>query len=320
MFASKDRVGSRLDAPDQGGRVAFAFAAFLAATVIIAALWSIPGCLFGAKPVTGGADAEPDGEPAALEPSTPANPSGGAPSVFERPLQKLVVEFKVHRFSAPAGTFSGDEHVWRLVTGRLSDAASALRLADNGFRAAVGQESDRAALRQYLDGLQGIRSAVDTATPDASRMVDLEVGTCRPQLTVFYYDRQGRLHGLDFERAKARFKLAFEMRSANLREVWLEVVPEIEEPPGPPKWIITDQGAQQQPEERRRTFSELAFSAQVPEGGFLLVGPAKAVGGRPLLAMPFLTEERPGREEGVRDTWESVYVISPIIRSTTQGG
>ncbi|HVP10197.1 MAG TPA: hypothetical protein VMV94_03310 [Phycisphaerae bacterium] len=245
-------------------------------------------------------------------------------SIFDRQPQRLVVEFKVHRFWAPSGTFSSnDAMLWKLVTGPLPEAATTFRLADNGFRAVVGRESDRAALRGWLDELQGVRSALDTALPDASRAVELEVGPCQPRQTVFYYDRQGLLHGLDFVDAKARFKLTFEMRSPNLHEVWLEVVPEIEEPPGPPKWTITPQGAKQEPQERRHTFTELTFSAQIPQGGFLLVGPAQAAVQRPLLGTPFFLEPAanagsPEEEEYPGQGRESIYIISPIIRSQTQ--
>ena len=269
--------------------------------------------------------------PSANEPATSApagqedTKAGRNPTVFDRRPQRLAVEFKVHRFSAPSGTFSqNDAEIWKIATGSLPDAAATFRLADNGFRAAVGRESDRAALRGWLDELQGIRSALDTATPDAARSVEVEIGPCMPRQTVFYYDRRGMLHGLDFVNAKARFKLAFEMRSPNLHEVWLEVVPELEEPPGPPKWVITPQGAKQEPEERRNTFGELAFSAEIPEGGFLLLGPTPTVRQRPLLANPFFLEEpentdTAGGGPSAPETRESIYIISPIIRSQTPG-
>jgi hypothetical protein len=269
--------------------------------------------------------------PPSEEPSSPASagPSEGGTGrgspVFARQLQRLAVEFKVHRFSAPSGTFSSDHaDIWKLVTGPLPDAAATFRLTDNGFRAVVGRESDRAPLRGWLDELEGVRSALDTAVPDAAHSVDVEIGACLPRQTVFFFDRQGLLHGLDFVDAKARFRMSFEMRSANLHEVWLEVVPEIEEPPGPPKWVITQQGAKQEPEERRHTFSELTFAAQIPEGGFLLLGPTTAVRHRPLLGSPFFLEqtgvaEKAGAGQDASDIRESIYVISPIIRSQTPG-
>jgi hypothetical protein len=269
--------------------------------------------------------------PTTAEPSAPAPAgqddakAGRNPTVFDRRPQRLAVEFKVHRFSAPGGTFSqNDTEIWKIVTGSLPDAAATLRLTDNWFRAVVGRESDRAALRGWLDELQGIRSALDTATPDAARSVEVEIGPCNPRQTVFYYDRRGLLHGLDFVNAKARFKLAFEMRSPNLHEVWLEVVPELEEPPGPPKWVITPQGARQEPEERRHPFGELAFAAEIPDGGFLLLGPTPAVRERPLLANPFFLEETEKVDtatggQNSPEVRESIYIISPIIRSQTQG-
>ena len=73
-------------------------------------------------------------------------------------------------------------------------------------------------------------------TPDISRIIEVELGLCPPWQNIFYYDRQGSLRGMDFVDAEARLNLNFEMYSSNLREVRLRVVPELEEPPGPPKW------------------------------------------------------------------------------------
>ncbi len=228
-----------------------------------------------------------------------------------------MVEFKVHRFSAPQGTFTGSEGVWRIVTRPAGDAATVLRLADNGFRAAVGQESDRAAISRWLQDVEGVRSALDVTTPDASRSVEIEVGPCPPHQTVFYYDRQGVLRGQDFLGAKARFRLSFEMRSPNLREVSLEVAPEIVEPPGPPKWVITEEGARQERAERPHPFVDLTLSATVPENGFLLMGPTNIAENRlSSAARPFFIEET-AKADGTIEVRESIYIVSPIVRAYT---
>jgi hypothetical protein len=281
--------------------------------VLVAA--AAAGCILGLQP---GSTSTKGSDTAAAPPGASAAENDKAGSVFERPLQKLIVEFKVHRFSAPAGTFSGEHAVWNVATGPLSDAAGALRLNDNGFRAAVGQESDRLPLLQCLDEIHGLRSVVDTATPDMNRAVILDLGSCGPRLTVFYYDRKGTLRGLDVAEARARFRLTFEMRSSNLREVWVEVTPELEEPPGPPKWVRTPEGAKQEPQERRQVFSDLAFSAQLQQGSFLLLGPAPGVQDHPLLARPFFVEQPVGAQDGSAEIRESIYVISPIVRTHVQ--
>jgi hypothetical protein len=239
----------------------------------------------------------------------------GSRSVFDRPVRRLSVEFTVLRYSAPRGTFSSDEAVWKLVSGPLPDAATMLHLADNGFRAAIGRQSDRLGLRAFLGSVGDLGSVLDHARPDVTRHVELDLGPCPPRLVAFHFERGGRLRGLDFVKARAKLQLAFEMRSLNLHEVWLELVPVIEEPAGRPKWVITEEGARQVPQERRCVFADLAIAAKIPEGGFLLLGPTAAVHDRPLVARPFFLEvskEGANRSAGWR---ESIYVISPIIRS-----
>ena len=265
----------------------------------------------------GGRSGTGDGKAPASNAEQAGQGGGTTPggSVFDRQLLRLAVEFRVHRYTAPKGSFTGESELWKVVTGPLPDAASALRLADNGFRAAIGLESDRNPLSEYLRRVAGLQSAVDDAQPDASRFVELELGACPSRLVVFYYGRTGTLRGLDFQDAQAKLRLWFELRAVNLREVRLELVPTLEEPPGEPKWQMTPEGAKQVPDERRQVFTELAFTAQVPEGGFLVLGATDAVYGQPLLGRPFFIQGPPKDAGEASQERESIYVISPIIRS-----
>lgn len=266
---------------------------------------------------TGGQSATPV---SSNHPSTPEQPGA---SVFDRPLRQIRVEFGVMRVTAPQGAFTDDATLWSLVRGALPDAPTAMRLQDNGFRVAIGRDSDRAAIKERLEKLTDPRSALDRAIPNESRLVDLDLGACTPQSSVFYFDGGGQMHGCHYEDARARFRLAYEIRSTNLREVWIQLVPEVEEPPGPPRWVIRPEGARLEPEERRRMFRDLAFSASIPEGGFLMLGPTQDMARQPLLARLFLQQREAG-EDGERIR-ESLYLISPILRTgeteqTERGG
>jgi hypothetical protein len=75
-----------------------------------------------------------------------------------------------------------------------------------------------------------------------------------------------------------------------------------------------DGGFIQAPEQRRRVFQDLTATAVVPQGGFLLLGPAKMVYERPCLARPFFLELE-SNADGQPEWRESIYVISPIVRS-----
>ncbi len=238
-------------------------------------------------------------------------------SVFERPVRQITLEFRIHRFSAEAGAFSSNTALWRIVTGTLPDAQMAMRLADNGFIAVVGRESDRVRLREWLDGLEDIRSVVDMAVPDISRKVEVELGGKQPRRTIFHFGKSGSLHGLDLANAQAKLELGFELRAADFTEVLLTVVPVMEEPPGRPKWVMTPDGAMEVPQERRHPFHDLGFSVEISEGGFLLLGPTAMVYDLPLLGRPFFLEP-PTEVQSLKESRrESIYVISPIIRSSS---
>lgn len=287
----------------RNGRIALTVAMICALT---------PGCKssgFGAKTAT-----EKPQEPAPSQPSaTEGNP------IFDRPAQRLTVEFTLHRISARKGTFTTDEGVWKLVAGPLANAEMSLRLAANGFRGAIGRESDRATLLAELSKLPDHRIALDHATPDASKLVELDLGPPLPAMTLFSFDDSGGMEGHDYTGPSARFRMAYGLRPANLKEVMLELVPEIEEPPGPRRWVKPPDGPpREEEEERKTTFPALAFSARIPPGGFLLVGPTPAIHDLPVIARPFFVEELQSPTGDSVDVRESIYVISPLVRAYSQ--
>ncbi len=250
---------------------------------------------------------------AMVVPDPPARLSDAAPTVFDRPMRRLSILFNVVRVSAPRGTFTADDGVWRFAATPLADEAATLRLRDNGIRAAVGRASDAAALEQWLDGIADRRTATDQLRPNASRLVDLELGPCDPQQTVWHVQQTGRLKGRLFVDAQARFKMAYELRSPSLDDVWVRIMPELEEPPGPPTWKITPEGARQVRERRRHPFRDLIFEAMIPKGGFLLLGPTADVYDLPLAGRPFFIRRAAGPQGAAPQMRESIYVIRPMV-------
>lgn len=274
------------------------------AMILLGAMVLGAGCIHPGQPQN---PAPPVDSPA--EPPKVSNHT--SETVFSRAQERLAVEFVVHRYSAAPGTFSSEAGVWKVVTGPLPDAATLLRLKDNGFRAAIGQESDREPLRNYLSQITGLQSVMDHAVPDARRSVEVEMGACPERTVVFYYGRTGNLRGLDFEQGKAKLCMNFELRGINLRDVAIQATPAVEEPQGPPKWILTEQGPQEMPEERCMKFDDLAFGVVIPEGGFLMVGPTETIQRRPLVGRSFFQQS--SEKDGLQR--ESVYIISPVVRT-----
>lgn len=241
-------------------------------------------------------------------------------SIFARRPERLIVELEVHRVEAPAGVFGEDSPLWKIATTPFPNAASELRLRTNGFLVAVGRDSDRSDLVAYLESLPKPAIATDRVQPDSSRLVDVEIGSHPGRLTLFHFDESGSLRGMEVEAPTVRFRMRCEFRSSNLRDVWLEVLPELEEAPGPSKWVIgPDERARLVPQERRHTFKSVAFGVEIPKGGFLLMGATSAVYEQPLLAKPFFLAAAGQAKDGRRRYRESVYVIRPIIRAVSVG-
>ncbi|MCB9852499.1 MAG: hypothetical protein H6819_05350 [Phycisphaerales bacterium] len=237
-------------------------------------------------------------------------------SIFDRRPERLIVELEVHRIEAPAGVFGEDSPLWKIASSPIASAAADLRLRSNGFLAAVGRDSDRDDLVTFMKGLPKPAIATDRVQPDSSKLVDIEIGKQDGTVTLFHFDESGSVRGMEVEEPRMRFRLRCEFRSLNLRDVWLEVMPEIEEPPGPAKWVIgPDERARQVPQERRHTFKSVAFGVEIPQGGFLLLGATGSVYERPLLAKPFFLAPAGETKDGRERYRESVYVIRPIIRA-----
>lgn len=255
------------------------------------------------------------------DPDDPADgnePTEG--SIFTRRPERLVVELEVLRIEAPAGVFGEEAPVWSIPQAPFPNATQLLQLRANGFLVAIGRDSDRTELVRYLEDIPKPAIARDRVQPDANRLIDVEIGEKKGIVKLFYFDQSGTLRGLEMEDPTVRFKLRVEFRSSNLRDIWLEFMPELEEPPGPAKWVIgPDERARQVPQERKHAFASLAFGAEIPEGGFLMLGSTTAVYEQPLLARPFFLNSNSSESDERTRFRDSLYVIRPIVRTEAVG-
>lgn len=293
------------------------------AAAFLAALAVNLGCqLQHTSPPVGQASGEPTG-PAATDdagtlkaaPRPAVNADEGPRAIFSRPMQRLTVHFRVHLVTAPHGTFGNQSRLWSIAATPTADAAGALRQRSNGFLAAVGRESDRPALMEFLDSIDGVKLKMDEVTPDVDKPIVVELGSLGPLCTVFHFDRRGALHGSELMGAVARLILKFDIRSSNLKDVWLEVVPEVEEPPLTTKWVRQPDGELREfPEERKQTFTDMTIAAQIPGGGFLVIGGADRERLRPVLGTVFFTEQQAEGPKSQGTDRDRIYVISPIVR------
>ena len=298
--------------------------------ILAISIVTLAGCktpLFGGKTATSDpvvaekidSPFRPTPEPA--DPTTVDEPTDDAepnvPPNDDRPVRRVSVKLNVVRITAPKGGLSRNRDIWRLVTGALADASVSASLRDNGILAAIGRESDREALTAALEKIPDHRSALDSLEPNEARLVELVLGPCAKNQKVFHYDRAGKLSGNEFSDGQAKLRMAYEVRSARMDDVMLQLMPEIEEPPGPPKWVVSASGATEVREDRRHSFRELVMGGTIPPGGFIMIGPTADVYAHPLLGRAFFVETN--RTDPETDDWprESLVIISPIV--TTVG-
>ncbi len=239
--------------------------------------------------------------------------------IFASQPEKLVLEFEVFRISGPPGSFDENSAIWEIASGVLPNVNRNLRLKANGFLVAIGRKSDRELLVDYVDGIDGREVISDRVIPNSARLLDIELARRKGTFSWFQYDASGTLRGVEFKSPLPRFRLRTQFRSTNLRNTWLELMPQLEEPDGPSTWVLEEgQTPVLAPEKRRHDFDGLAFGVEIPNGGFLMVGPTSAVQDRPLLARAFFLEGDGKAGEGAQR--ENIFIIRPIVRAVPIGG
>ncbi len=116
------------------GRSASRWGAPFAACLLVCQAFIVGGCFSSQRQESSDppeATVGPDGLPIWHD------DDAGAGSIVNRPLSRLVVDFKVHRISGSPGSFGTDSQLWKIMTVGLPDAEVSLRLSANGFRVAV---------------------------------------------------------------------------------------------------------------------------------------------------------------------------------------
>lgn len=238
--------------------------------------------------------------------------------IFASQPEKLVLEFEVFRITAGPGSFDETSRIWEIASGVLPNVNRNLRLKANGFLVAIGRKSDRELLVEYIEQIDDREVISDRVVPDSARLLDIELGRRKGTFSWFQYDASGTLRGVEFKSPLPRFRLRTQFRSSNLRKTWLELLPQLEEPDGPSTWVVEEgQTPILKPEKRRHDFDGLAFGVEIPNGGFLMVGPTSAVQDRPLLARAFFLEGDGKAGEGPQR--ENVFIIRPIVRAVPIG-
>jgi len=239
--------------------------------------------------------------------------------IFASQPEKLVLEFEVFRITAGPGSFDETSRIWEIASGVLPNVNRNLRLKANGFLVAIGRKSDRELLVEYIEQIDDREVISDRVVPDAARLLDIELARRKGTFSLFQYDASGTLRGVEFKSPLPRLRLRTQFRSSNLRKTWLELLPQLEEPDGPSTWVVEEgQTPVLKPEKRRHNFDGLAFGVEIPNGGFLMVGPTSAVQDRPLLARAFFLEGDGKAGEGPQR--ENVFIIRPIVRAVPIGG
>jgi hypothetical protein len=217
-------------------------------------------------------------------------------------IRKITLRLDVLRLEAPKGTFSGNQAFWNLLDEMVVEPNMLLTLRENGFRYGVASPAARDAVKALLDQDTGVTVAWDRARPRPDLPVELVLRTFDRDMTLFCFDRLGRMSGASFVEARPYLSVEMHIDPAEPASTMVRIVPEVREPPGPIEYVRTPTGFRPQPQYRGRVFDALVLERTLTDGQALIVGPTADVHRLPILGRPFFIGEE-GRE--------SLFVFSP---------
>lgn len=202
-------------------------------------------------------------------------------------------QLAVLHLHVPARKVAQAEQVWRLLRESFADEDTHLRLRRNGIRCGIGNVRDWPAIRAALEGIEGLEAfRTQPVRVPAGFPVALELDSAPRTQTLFYVDAAGILHGDTWVESRNVLRVTYGADNRSAARLRIQVVPEVHQDLEGWRWVRTESGLWQVPNQARQAFDAAGFTASLGRDEFLLVAPDPAAGSFLLVGSAFLTMER----------------------------
>lgn len=196
----------------------------------------------------------------------------------------------------PAEQAASAARVWNHIRENVMDDTMRLRLRRNGIRFGIGRVDDWAPIKAVLDSIDG--AIVFQATPlrvPSGFPLALELSPEPRAQTLFYVDASDTLRGNTWPASRNVLTATYVPDPATRDRLLLQIVPQVHQELEGWRWVRTQAGMWQVPNQYRTAFPDAALDLVLGPDEFVLITPDEADGNALLLGNAFLTAVRENR-------------------------
>lgn len=231
--------------------------------------------------------------PATL-PSNATVPSHARSTVHPRdpaPAPPLFYHLVIFSITAPLGTISGNETLWKPVDEQVVSPATYDLLWKNGIRVGTAPLEVLRHLDRYLENNP---DTISNVVGFEARHVELAVNRDIPQQNVFYLDQQNTLHGRSFDRCDNVLYLSFQAAPRRPGLVRITLSPAVLSFRKRLEYSLSsDRGDREIRFFAPKTYYDVNLRVDLPMDRFLLVAPSPEASSETSLGRLFFTTRTP---------------------------
>lgn len=258
---------------------------------------ALGGCELGNRgPVVPPGSAIPEADTAFTGPTRPAPPGDPTtPAVSPAALQRDV-RLSVLHVQTPRDQRRRSAKIWAHLQETALDHDTALCLRRNGLRVGIGRAEWWTAVCAELDAIEGRRvHELPTVKLVPGIPLGFELDESPREQTIFVVEPDGVLSGNTWPDSRNSLSATFRIDGKLADRVHVTIVPEVRQRRSGWRWVRTEAGMMQAPEEGGQQFTAAAFTLPLDPGQFGVIAPTENADLFGLIGSVFLTTEIEGR-------------------------
>jgi hypothetical protein len=219
--------------------------------------------------------------------------------------EPIYIYLEMYRLRLPFGAISGNDAFWKDVNEQALGATQSRLLFRNGIRTGTASIDNWDYFKKLIDQYP-TRSQKSTITGNDGQAVELEIRNGVTGQTIFYYDRDGHLHGRTYDTCDDLLAIHFQPSIRAWANARISLSPIIRATRKRVEYTPLNNPAQVEYVAPEKLY-DLGLSADIPPGQFLIIAPSSEAKYPTRIGHVFLVEDAPAGR------YELVLVIVPHI-------
>lgn len=218
-----------------------------------------------------------------------------------------LIRLQIFPVTVPAGSVSGSERMWRYLDEEVGDVQTLATLNRNGFRIGRGKQDDWPAVAALLREMTGQTLARIDMTTRPGKVMPLQLNADMPTQRIFTFNARGELRGRDYAPGDNVLMITCRLNPDKPADVVIQAAPAVRVHSTVPRVVRTPTGVRYSHEPVTVSIDSLEFTARVPQGHYLVIGPGAASRRSTSAGHQFLTSQTEGLQ------YESLLVLVPQV-------